>query len=50
MSFAGEKAEISAIQYQHITTELHKYLTTEVIEIGKMIGSMINNPKSFIIK
>ncbi|MBK9285082.1 MAG: four helix bundle protein [Sphingobacteriaceae bacterium] len=35
---------------QYVSTEQHKILTSEVIEIGKMLGSMINNPKSFIKK
>jgi len=34
----------------YITEEKHEELTTEVKEIGKMLGSMINNPSSFILK
>jgi four helix bundle protein len=33
---------------QYINTEQYEFLTSEVIEIGKMLGSMINNPESFI--
>jgi len=35
---------------QYINTEQYEFLSSEVIEIGKMLGSMINNPESFIKK
>lgn len=34
----------------YITKNVHKKLTNETLEIGKMLGSMINNPSSFLIK
>lgn len=34
----------------YLSIEKHKDLTKEVTEIGKMLGSMINNPNSFIKK
>ena len=33
----------------YVTAEQHERLTGHCTEIGKMLGSMINNPKSFII-
>ena len=33
----------------YISIEEHKDLTAQTIEIGKMLGSMINKPKSFLI-
>lgn len=35
---------------QYITTAQHKQPSSEVTEIGKILGSMINNPESFIKK
>lgn len=32
-----------------ITTEQHKILTTQSREIGRMLGSMLQNPTSFIL-
>lgn len=34
----------------YLSIEKHTELAKEVIEIGKMLGSMINNPKPFIKK
>ncbi|HKJ82178.1 MAG TPA: four helix bundle protein [Ignavibacteriaceae bacterium] len=34
----------------YISHEEHQKLTAENREVGKMLGSMINNPKSFLIK
>ena len=34
----------------YITNEEHKLLTELNGEIGKMLGKMINNPKSFLLK
>ncbi|MCF8356408.1 MAG: four helix bundle protein [Melioribacteraceae bacterium] len=34
----------------YISNEQHLYLTSEVRDIGKMLGAMINNPKPFIKK
>jgi four helix bundle protein len=34
----------------YITTEKHDELTTEVSGVGKMLGSMLNNPAPFLIK
>src|SRR5437870_9600915 len=34
---------------EYITTEVHTELTSLCREIGKMLGSMINNPGSFLI-
>ena len=34
----------------YISNEEHKKLTAENREIGKMLGSMINNPDSFILR
>lgn len=33
----------------YINDDVHKKLTNKNREIGKMLGSMINNPKSFLI-
>lgn len=51
----GENGETdSSIDFakdcKYITVEQHSKLTTRSKEIGKMLGSMINNPKSFIIR
>jgi four helix bundle protein len=34
----------------YITKEKHIELTREVIEVGKMLGSMLNNPVPFLLK
>ena len=34
----------------YISAEVHQRLTRENREIGKMLGSMINNPISFLIE
>ena len=34
----------------YITQEIHKLLTELNAEIGKMLGKMITNPKSFLLK
>lgn len=34
---------------RYINVEEHKSLTEMVSDIGKMLGSMINNPESFLI-
>ena len=34
----------------YLSNEEHKNLTTENREVGKMLGSMINNPGSFLVK
>lgn len=51
----GENSETDsaldfAIDCGYITNEQHKTLTNECAEIGKMLGSMIRNPESFLIK
>jgi four helix bundle protein len=33
----------------YITIEEYNLFTAQIIEIGKMLGSMINNPKSFLL-
>ncbi len=33
----------------YINSEVHKNLTEQTIEIGRMLGSMINHPQSFLI-
>jgi four helix bundle protein len=50
----GENAEINtsldfARDCGYISKETHKILTNKSSEIGKMLGSMINNPKSFLL-
>jgi four helix bundle protein len=34
----------------YITFEQHKDMSTRCTEVGKMLGSIINNPESFLIK
>ena len=34
---------------EYITAELHQELTAVCSQIGKMLGSMINNPSPFLI-
>ncbi|SHJ97038.1 four helix bundle protein [Tangfeifania diversioriginum] len=34
----------------YISNEIHQDLVNENLEIGKMLGSMINNPRPFLIK
>lgn len=34
----------------YLVTEKHAELTHEIIEIGKMLGSMLNNPAPFLLK
>jgi four helix bundle protein len=51
----GENSETDssldfALDCCYITAEEHKSLTNQTTEIGKMFGSMINNPDSFLIK
>ncbi len=51
----GENSETNssldfARDCKYISVEEHKFLTSQTLEIGKMIGSMINNPESFLIK
>jgi four helix bundle protein len=33
----------------YISTEEYNVLTSQIIEIGKMLGSMINNPSPFLL-
>ena len=35
---------------EYISNEKHAELTNEVIEVGKMLGSMLNNPTPFLLK
>lgn len=51
----GENSETDssldfAMDCFYITADEHKSLTGQTTEIGKMLGSMINNPNSFLIK
>lgn len=51
----GENSETDssldfAMDCCYITVDEHKSLTGQTTEIGKMLGSMINNPDSFLIK
>jgi four helix bundle protein len=51
----GENSETDssldfAMDCCYITADEHKSLTGQTTEIGKMLGSMINNPDSFLIK
>lgn len=34
----------------YISNEQHNYLTSEIAEVGKMLGAMIKNPNPFIKK
>jgi four helix bundle protein len=34
----------------YLVTEKHAELTHEITEIGKMLGSMLNNPAPFLLK
>jgi len=50
----GENSETNssldfAKDCSYISIEVHKLLNAQTIEIGKMLGSMINNPESFLI-
>ena len=50
----GENAETStsldfARDCGYITTQRHQYLSDETTEIGKMLGSMINDPSKFLV-
>jgi four helix bundle protein len=50
----GENSETNssvdfAYNCGYISREEHKYLTDKTSEIGKMLGSMIKNPNSFLI-
>lgn len=51
----GENSETNtsldfAKDCEYISNELHQELVNETLEIGKMLGSMINNPYPFLIK
>lgn len=51
----GENSETNtaldfAKDCEYITSALHQDLVNETLEVGKMIGSMINNPGPFLIK
>jgi len=51
----GENSETDssldfALDCNYITAEKHKILTTLSMEIGKMLGKMINSPQGFLIK
>jgi four helix bundle protein len=51
----GENSETNssldfAFDCGYINNETHKELTNKTKEIGKMLGSMLNNPKPFLIK
>ena len=39
-----------ARDYEYISNERHAELTNEVIEVGKMLGSMLKNPTPFLLK
>jgi len=50
----GENSETNssldfAYDCGYISSEEQKYLTVQTSEIGKMLGSMIKNPHSFLI-
>ena len=50
----GENSETNssldfAKDCNYISNEEHKKLTDKTLEIGRMLGSMINNPESFLI-
>ena len=51
----GENAETDtsldyAFDCGYITAEQHQRLTEASAEVGRMLGSMLNNPSSFLIK
>jgi len=53
--YDGENSETDsspgfAMDCCYIAADEHKSLTDQTTEIGKMLGSMINNPDSFLIK
>ncbi len=50
----GEKAEPDtwidfARSCEYLNTETHQKLTEQSVEVGKMPGSMLNNPKPFLL-
>lgn len=50
----GENSETNssldfALDCGYINSETHKELDSQTIEIGKMLGVMLNNPKPFIV-
>ena len=50
----GENSETDssldfALHCGYVTDEQHNMLSTQCSEIGRMLGSMINNPSSFLI-
>jgi four helix bundle protein len=51
----GENSETDssldfAVDCEYISKEKHIELTTRNREVGKMLGSMLNNPNPFLIK
>ena len=51
----GENSETDtwmdyALDCGYIDAEVYEELKKEICEIGKMLGSMLNNPKSFLLK
>ena len=51
----GENSEVDtwldfAFDCGYISRSDHSHLTTECKEVGSMIGSMLNNPKSFLLR
>ncbi|MCF8337129.1 MAG: four helix bundle protein [Bacteroidales bacterium] len=51
----GENSETNtaldfAKDYEYISNELYQELVNETLEVGKMLGSMIKSPESFILK
>lgn len=50
----GENSETDtsldyALDCSYITPDLHRELTDDCAKIGRMLGSMINNPDKFLI-
>ena len=50
----GENSETDssldfALDCQYITAAQHRQLTSECIEVGRMLGAMINNPSPFLL-
>jgi four helix bundle protein len=50
----GENAETDtwidfARSCEYLNTETHQKLTEQCVEVGKMLGSMLNNPKPFLL-
>jgi four helix bundle protein len=51
----GENSETDtwldyALDCSYLTKDKHAELTKEVVEVGRMLGSMLSNPKPFVLK